>query len=247
MRASLSVLPLLRRRRRRRRRIFCGGDDDDDDDDDEFATTFCVKSFWWCVERWLDQNHRPPSYIFKYDDQKIIIQTKKFVKEEEEEEEARARRLLSFSFTWSDRSSISKGQIETEKDAIEVADRAQTYTQKRDETTTNETRNVVVLGKPLMRRVAIKSRSKRNEKFLRPIVVARFRNEEERSERRTTRTRTPFRARSQKRRSSSSIARFKKTSYAIYACVCNFLYDDDDDDDSDLFFEKDERRETRDV
>ena len=49
----------------------------------------------------------------------------------EEEEDARARRLLSFSFTWSDRSSISKGQIETEKDAIEVADRAQTYTQRR--------------------------------------------------------------------------------------------------------------------
>lgn len=78
------------------------------------------------------------------------------MKEEEEEEEARARRLLSFSFTWSDRSSISKGrQIETEKDAIEVADRAPS-SRKRAQTYRRTKRNVVVLGKPLMRRVAIK-------------------------------------------------------------------------------------------
>ena len=75
----------------------------------------------------------------------------------------RARRLLSFSFTWSDdRSSISKGrrQIETEKDAIEVADRAPSSSRKRAQTyiDAHQTKHnvVVVLGKPLMRRVAIK-------------------------------------------------------------------------------------------
>ena len=67
------------------------------------------------------------AYIFKHDRPRII-QTKIC-----KGGGASARGcLLSFSFAWSDdRSSISKGQIETEKDAIEVADRAQTYTQRR--------------------------------------------------------------------------------------------------------------------
>ena len=150
-----------------------------------------------------------------------------------EEEEARARRLLSFSFTWSDRSSISKGrQIETEKDAIEVADRAPS-SRKRAQTYRRIKRNVVVLGKPLMRRVAIKvvQNETRNSFVQSSSRVFETKKKDRRNA--PARTLSP---RSQKRRSSFDRA-FNKTSMRIRVLSNRAIFYNDDD--------LDKKRETR--
>ena len=145
--------------------------------------------------------------------------------EEEEEEEARARRLLSFSFTWSDRSSISKGrQIETEKDAIEVADRAPS-SRKRAQTYRRIKRNVVVLGKPLTRRVAIK------------VVQNETRNSFVQSSSRVFETKKKDRRNAPPRRGpfpyysfSKAIARLRRMKLVYIRNGDAIFYADDDDD-----------------
>ena len=147
--------------------------------------------------------------------------------EEEEEEEARARRLLSFSFTWSDRSSISKGrQIETEKDAIEVADRAPS-SRKRAQTYRRIKRNVVVLGKPLMRRVAIKvvQNETRNSFVQSSSRVFETKKKDRRNAPPPTRTLSVLLV-------LKSDRAFKKTSMLVYIRNGDAIFYVDDDDDS---------------